>query len=120
MEMATNPPAVDCSCITYPVLDSRSICQMPYFKPFPVADESDLSPFEGRARTIVRRCTRTAHLQASIFGYLQSLLQFQLADAEWSRLHAEVFSANAFASAAFQVRRNCFDAFAPEAIPSNP
>jgi hypothetical protein len=32
---------------------------MPYFKPFPVADESALKRFGGRAQTVVRRCTRT-------------------------------------------------------------
>jgi hypothetical protein len=33
--------------------------EMPYFKPFPVADESALKRFGGRAQTVVRRCTRT-------------------------------------------------------------
>ncbi len=32
---------------------------MPYFKPFPVADESDSKRFSVRVRTAVRRCTRT-------------------------------------------------------------
>jgi hypothetical protein len=32
---------------------------MPYFKPFPAADESALKRFGGRAQTVVRRCTRT-------------------------------------------------------------
>jgi putative transposase len=32
---------------------------MPYFKPFPVPDESDLRRFGGGAQTVVRRCTRT-------------------------------------------------------------
>src|ERR1039457_2582275 len=32
---------------------------MPYFKPFPVAGESALKRFGGRAQTVVRRCTRT-------------------------------------------------------------
>jgi hypothetical protein len=37
---------------------------MPYFKPFPVADESALKRFGARAQTVVRRCTRTvARLQ---------------------------------------------------------
>src|ERR1039458_2627478 len=34
--------------------------EMPYFKPFPVVDESALKRFGGRALTVVRRCTRTA------------------------------------------------------------
>jgi len=33
--------------------------EMPYFKPSPVADESALKRFGGRAQTVVRRCTRT-------------------------------------------------------------
>jgi hypothetical protein len=33
---------------------------MPYFKPFPAADESALKRFGGRAQTVVRRCTRTS------------------------------------------------------------
>lgn len=38
---------------------------MPYFKPFPVPDESDLRRFGGGAQTIVRRCTRTVPRAAS-------------------------------------------------------
>jgi hypothetical protein len=33
--------------------------QMPYFKPFPVADVSDRRRVGGCGRTVVRRCTRT-------------------------------------------------------------
>jgi len=32
---------------------------MPYFKAFPVPDESDLRSFGGAAQTLVHRCTRT-------------------------------------------------------------
>ena len=36
---------------------------MPYFKPFPVPDESDLRRFGGGAQTVVRRCTGTLILK---------------------------------------------------------
>jgi HSP20 family molecular chaperone IbpA len=43
---------------------------MPYFKPFPVADENAPKRFGGRAQTVVRRCTRTEkfHRVESFYG----------------------------------------------------
>ena len=33
--------------------------QMPYLKPFPLPEESDLRRFGGEAQTVVHSCTRT-------------------------------------------------------------
>jgi len=41
----------------------RRESQIPYFKPFPAADESALKRFGDRAQIVVRRCTRTLHMQ---------------------------------------------------------
>jgi hypothetical protein len=52
---------------------------MPYFKPFPAADESALKRFGGRAQTVVRRCTRASDGHVFQFGAVISYLQ-RLAD----------------------------------------
>jgi hypothetical protein len=50
--------------------------QMPYFRPFPVTDESDRTRVCARRRAIVRRCTRTSlsiTIEAFVYQYLKLL-----------------------------------------------